>query len=80
MRADATACSWGRSCAGPTSRTLRIWAWAVQERLRVGHLLHMPFYHPVVEEGIRSALRRLCTNLGERMPERPEDLECGPGA
>jgi dihydrolipoamide dehydrogenase len=31
-------------------------AWAVQQRLRVEDLLGMPFYHPVLEEGLRSAL------------------------
>jgi dihydrolipoamide dehydrogenase len=31
-------------------------AWAVQQRLRVDELLHMPFYHPVLEEGLRTAL------------------------
>lgn len=31
-------------------------AWAVQQRLRVEDLLGMPFYHPVLEEGLRTAL------------------------
>lgn len=31
-------------------------AWAVQQRLRVDELLRMPFYHPVLEEGLRTAL------------------------
>ncbi len=32
-------------------------AWAHQSGLTVGQMLDMPFYHPVVEEGLRSALR-----------------------
>jgi dihydrolipoyl dehydrogenase len=40
----------------------------------------MPVYHPVIEEGIRTALRDLCARIGLRPPERPRDLECGPGA
>lgn len=31
-------------------------AWAVQQQLRVDELLGMPFYHPVLEEGLRTAL------------------------
>ena len=32
-------------------------AWAVQQELTIDHMLEMPFYHPVVEEGLRTALR-----------------------
>lgn len=32
-------------------------AWAVQQELTVAEALEMPFYHPVVEEGLRTALR-----------------------
>lgn len=38
-------------------------AWAVQQRLRVDELLNMPFYHPVLEEGLRTALRDLSKAL-----------------
>ncbi|MEZ5565864.1 MAG: hypothetical protein R3F24_10245 [Gammaproteobacteria bacterium] len=34
-------------------------AWAVQQQLPVNELLSMPFYHPVLEEGLRTALRDL---------------------
>ena len=32
-------------------------AWAIQAELTVEQTLAMPFYHPVVEEGLRTALR-----------------------
>lgn len=32
-------------------------AWAHQEELTIDDMLGMPFYHPVVEEGVRTALR-----------------------
>ena len=32
-------------------------AWAIQAQLTVAQALAMPFYHPVVEEGLRTALR-----------------------
>lgn len=38
-------------------------AWAVQARLTVDQMLEMPFYHPVIEEGVRTALRDLAGNL-----------------
>ena len=34
-------------------------AWAIQARLTVDQALAMPIYHPVVEEGLRTALREL---------------------
>ena len=38
-------------------------AWAHQSELTVDHMLAMPFYHPVVEEGLRTALRDLIAKL-----------------
>jgi dihydrolipoamide dehydrogenase len=32
-------------------------AWALQMKLTIAQMLEMPFYHPVVEEGLRTALR-----------------------
>lgn len=32
-------------------------AWAHQSNMTVGQMLEMPFYHPVIEEGLRTALR-----------------------
>jgi dihydrolipoamide dehydrogenase len=32
-------------------------AWSLQQELTVARMLEMPFYHPVVEEGLRTALR-----------------------
>ncbi len=38
-------------------------AWALQSKLTVAELLEMPFYHPVIEEGLRTALRDLDVKL-----------------
>ena len=38
-------------------------AWGLQNRMTVAQMLEMPFYHPVIEEGLRTALRDLDTNL-----------------
>lgn len=38
-------------------------AWAHQQELTVGEILDLPFYHPVVEEGLRTALQQVATEL-----------------
>lgn len=38
-------------------------AWALQNKMTVAQMLEMPFYHPVIEEGLRSALQDLKTKL-----------------
>ena len=38
-------------------------AWALQNKMTVAQLLEMPFYHPVIEEGLRTALRHLDVKL-----------------
>jgi dihydrolipoamide dehydrogenase len=40
-------------------------AWAVQARMTVEQMLEMPFYHPVIEEGVRTALRDLAGELAK---------------
>lgn len=42
-------------------------ALAIQRKLTVFELLQMPFYHPVIEEGLRTALK----NLGRKIKNRP---------
>lgn len=55
-------------------------AWVIQMRMTVPQILDLPFYHPVIEEGVRTALRDLNHQLhiGPAMVEKC--LDCGPGA
>jgi dihydrolipoamide dehydrogenase len=55
-------------------------AWVIQMRMTVSQILELPFYHPVLEEGMRTALRDLNHKLHKtaRMPDAC--LDCGPGA
>ena len=70
----------GAEMFGPrVENTAHLLAWAVQSQLSVEGALDMPFYHPVIEEGIRTALRDLSARLKVRSIPRREDLECGPG-
>ncbi len=48
----------GAEMAGPRAEHIsHLLAWAHQQGLTVDQMLAMPFYHPVVEEGLRTALR-----------------------
>jgi len=48
----------GAEMVGPAAEHIgHLLAWAVQAELTVGQMLEMPFYHPVIEEGLRTALR-----------------------
>lgn len=38
-------------------------AWALQNKMTAAQMLEMPFYHPVIEEGLRTALRDLDVKL-----------------
>lgn len=70
----------GAEMFGPAAEHIgHLLAWAVQKRMTVSEMLEMPFYHPVIEEGLRTALRDLNRNLdiGPQPVERC--LDCGPG-
>ena len=54
-------------------------SWAFQQRLTVAQMLDMPFYHPVVEEGVRTALRDLQANIDKGADEEPPCPDCTPG-
>jgi dihydrolipoamide dehydrogenase len=56
----------GAEMIGPDAEHLaHLLAWAHQQRLTVAQMLAMPFYHPVVEEGLRTALRDADSRLEE---------------
>jgi len=38
-------------------------AWAIYKKLSAFDVLQMPFYHPVIEEGMRTALRSLTSKV-----------------
>lgn len=50
-------------CAPSAEHHAHLLALAIERRLTVHDLLRMPFYHPVLEEGVRSALRKLSSSL-----------------
>jgi dihydrolipoamide dehydrogenase len=71
----------GAEMFGPSVEHMaHLLAWAVQEGMTVQHALRMPFYHPVVEEGLRTALRELAAKLKATGDCRMQDLADAPGA
>mmetsp|Transcript_10440 Transcript_10440/g.11926 ORF Transcript_10440/g.11926 Transcript_10440/m.11926 type:complete len:528 (+) Transcript_10440:159-1742(+) len=54
----------GAEMIGPDAEHLaHLLAWAHQSKMTVSQMLDMPFYHPVIEEGVRTALRNLNAKL-----------------
>lgn len=54
----------GAEWIGPDAEHIaHLLAWALQMKLTVDTMLEMPFYHPVVEEGLRTALRNAVAAL-----------------
>jgi len=50
-------------CAPAGEHMAHLLALAIDRKLTVHQLLHMPFYHPVLEEGLRTALRSITAQL-----------------
>jgi dihydrolipoamide dehydrogenase len=61
----------GAEMAGPAMEHMaHLLAWSVQQNLTVHEMLRMPYYHPVVEEGLRTALRDAARQVDpEHTPE-----------
>mgnify|MGYP001817141707 FL=1 len=58
----------GAEMVGPRAEHIgHLLAWAHQSRMTIADMLSMPFYHPVVEEGLRTALRDACRQLNDCM-------------
>jgi dihydrolipoamide dehydrogenase len=59
----------GAEMFGPAAEHIgHLLAWAAQQHLTVSDMLEMPFYHPVIEEGVRTALRDLKQKLNSFNP------------
>ncbi len=71
----------GAEMIGPRAENIaHLLAWTHQSNLTVSEILELPFYHPVIEEGVRTAMRNLnhALQMGEKPPVRC--MDCGPGA
>lgn len=71
----------GAEMIGPAAEHLgHLLAWSAQRGDTVQAMLDSPFYHPVIEEGLRSALRDMQRALRMGPPPVERCLDCGPGA
>ena len=69
----------GAEMIGPRAEHIgHLLAWAVQARMTVDAMLDMPFYHPVVEEGVRTALRDLAHRLANESIHDDPCVDCTP--
>ena len=56
----------GAEMVGPDAEHIgHLLSWALQAGMTVDQMLSMPFYHPVVEEGLRTALRDLAAKIAD---------------
>ena len=61
----------GAEMLGPDAEHIgHLLAWALQMKCTVAQMLEMPFYHPVVEEGLRTGLRDTQSKLAAAALER----------
>ncbi len=58
----------GAEMVGPRAEHIgHLLAWAHQANMTIADMLAMPFYHPVIEEGLRTALRDADRQLRARL-------------
>jgi dihydrolipoamide dehydrogenase len=73
-------CFLGAEMIAPRGEHLaHLLAWACQARLTVEQMLEMPFYHPVIEEGVRTALRDLAKKLAKGASNETAAADSEPG-
>ena len=54
----------GSEMFGPSIEHIaHLLAWSIQNKMNVHDILSMPFYHPEIEEGLRTAMRSLATQI-----------------
>ncbi|MFT7773320.1 dihydrolipoyl dehydrogenase [Roseateles sp.] len=71
----------GAEMIGPAAEHLgHLLAWSVQRGDTVQQMLDCPFYHPVIEEGLRTALRQLSSDLHLPQPPIETCLDCDTAA
>jgi|TARA_B100000378_G_scaffold11523_4_gene9701 dihydrolipoamide dehydrogenase len=74
----------GACLVGPDAEHLaHILVWAIEHGATASELLDNPFYHPTVEEGLKTALKQICSDLSLPRPDSRNDAQLpgdfGPG-
>ncbi|WP_417611985.1 dihydrolipoyl dehydrogenase [Parasphingorhabdus sp.] len=66
-------------CTPASEHLAHMLAWAIQQGQTATQLLEMPFYHPTIEEGLKQALRTICSATPLDLPQ-DQDLGVPSGA
>lgn len=67
----------GAEMVGPAAEHIaHLLAWAIEADRSVQQMLDSPFYHPVIEEGVRTALRAARDAMDEKSPAHRPCLDC----
>ncbi|MEM8827016.1 MAG: dihydrolipoyl dehydrogenase, partial [Pseudomonadota bacterium] len=70
----------GAEMIGPgAEHIMHLIAWTIDTGATVTEAIGRPFYHPVLEEGLRTALRGLNAKLGFSANPPMRCIDCGPG-
>ena len=70
----------GATLFGPgMDHIAHLFAWAIERRENAGALLQLPIYHPMFEEGLKPALRKICDAVKSPALEELDDV-APPGA
>jgi dihydrolipoamide dehydrogenase len=67
----------GAEMVGPAAEHIaHLLAWAIEADRSVQQMLDSPFYHPVIEEGVRTALRAARDAMHKKSPAHRPCLDC----
>ncbi|MBA4043135.1 MAG: dihydrolipoyl dehydrogenase [Erythrobacter sp.] len=67
----------GAEMVGPAAEHVaHLLAWAIEAERTVQQMLDSPFYHPVIEEGVRTALRAVRNAMEDSSPAHEPCLDC----
>ncbi|MGK7651331.1 dihydrolipoyl dehydrogenase [Roseovarius sp. B08] len=62
-------------CAPGGEHLAHMLAWAIQCEMTASDMLNLPFYHPVLEEGLQTALRSICRQANLTRPWQRDDAQ-----
>lgn len=60
-------------CAPGGEHLAHLLVWAIQSRMTATDALDLPVYHPTLAEGLQTALRDICRQVGEQQPWQRDD-------
>jgi dihydrolipoamide dehydrogenase len=70
----------GAQACGPAIEHLgHLLAWALQLELSIDEMLKLPFYHPVIEEGLRTALKEASAKRFSERAQTPPEVATAAG-